>query len=241
MVEEMRLQKYLSEQGILSRRAAEEEIKRGRIKVNGKIAEIGMKIDPTRDHVEYAGKRVGADGAKSPRKVYIMLNKPVGYVTTMSDEMGRPCVAELVSDVGVRVYPVGRLDLESEGLLLFTNDGALANRLMHPKFHKPKVYHVKIRGEVEAEKIETLGRPMLIDGYETKPAEIGVVTRKQDFTVLSMKLFEGRNRQIRKMCEQLDLRVLALKRISIGEVKLGNLPIGAWRHLTRAQVESLKN
>ncbi len=240
-MEEMRLQKYLSEQGILSRRAAEEEIKRGKIKVNGKIAEIGMKIDPMRDLVEYGGKRVGTEGSRHVRKVYVMLNKPVGYVTTMSDEMGRPCVADLVKDVGVRVYPIGRLDLESEGLLLFTNDGELANRLMHPKYHKPKIYHVKLRGEVEAEKIERLSRPMVIDGYETKPVEIEVVTRKQDFTVLSMKLFEGRNRQIRKMCEQLDLRVLALKRISIGEVKLGNLPIGAWRHLTRAQVESLKN
>ncbi len=240
-MEEMRLQKYLSEQGILSRRAAEEEIKRGKIKVNGKIAEIGMKIDPAHDRVEYGGKRVGVEGGRHVRKVYIMLNKPVGYVTTMNDEMGRPCVAELVQDVGVRVYPIGRLDLESEGLLLFTNDGELANRLMHPKYHKPKIYHVKLRGEVEAEKIERLSRPMVIDGYETKPVEIEVVTRKQDFTVLSMKLYEGRNRQIRKMCEQLDLKVLALKRISIGDVKLGNLPIGAWRHLTRSQVESLKN
>jgi 23S rRNA pseudouridine2605 synthase len=155
--------------------------------------------------------------------------------------MGRPCVAELVGDVGVRVYPIGRLDLESEGLLLFTNDGALANRLMHPRYHKPKVYHVRIRGEVEAEKITRLSRPMNIDGYETKPAEVSVVTRKQDFTVLSITLHEGRNRQIRKMCEQLSLHILSLKRISIGDVKLGNLPIGAWRHLTRAQVESLKN
>ncbi len=240
-MEEMRLQKYLSEQGILSRRAAEEEIKRGKIKVNGKIAEIGTKIVPGRDLVEYGGRRVGADGGRHVRKVYVMLNKPVGYVTTMNDEMGRPCVAELVSDVGVRVYPIGRLDLESEGLLLFTNDGELANRLMHPKFHKPKVYHVKVRGEVEAEKIAALGRPMVIDGYETKPCEVSVVTRKQDYTVLSMTLFEGRNRQIRKMCEQLHLYVMALKRISIGDVKLGNLPIGAWRHLTRAQVESLKH
>lgn len=240
-MEEIRLQKYLSEQGVLSRRAAEEEIRKGQIKVNGVIAEIGMKIDPARDHVEYRGHRVGTEGGRNVRKVYIMLNKPVGYVTTMSDEMGRPCVAELVGDVGVRVYPIGRLDLESEGLLLFTNDGALANRLMHPRYHKPKVYHVRIRGEVEAEKITRLSRPMNIDGYETKPAEVSVVTRKQDFTVLSITLHEGRNRQIRKMCEQLSLHILSLKRISIGDVKLGNLPIGAWRHLTRAQVESLKN
>ena len=226
-MEEMRLQKFLSEQGILSRRAAEEEIKKGKVKVNGVPAELGTKIDPETDIVEYKGKRVGG----AVRKVYLMLNKPVGYVTTMSDEKGRPCVAELVENVGVRVYPIGRLDLESEGLLLFTNDGALANRLMHPKYHKPKVYHVKIRGEVDAEKIAALGRPMNIDGY---------VTRKPEYTVLAMELFEGRNRQIRKMCEQLSLHIITLKRISIGEVKLGNLALGEWRHLTKAQVESLK-
>ena len=235
-MKELRLQKYLSEQGIMSRRAAEEEIKKGKVKVNGTPATLGTKIDPEQDVVEYGGKKVGG----AVRKVYIMLNKPVGYVTTMSDEMNRPCVAELIESVGVRVYPIGRLDLESEGLLLFTNDGELANRLMHPKYHKPKVYHVKIRGEVSAEKIEALGKPMIIDGYKTKPVGISVVTRKQDFTVLAMELHEGRNRQIRKMCEQLELHIITLKRISSGDVKLGNLPIGEWRHLTRAQVESLK-
>ena len=235
-MKELRLQKYLSEQGIMSRRAAEEEIKKGKVKVNGAPATLGTKIDPETDVVEYGGKQIGG----AVRKVYIMLNKPVGYVTTMNDEMNRPCVAELIASVGVRVYPIGRLDLESEGLLLFTNDGELANRLMHPKFHKPKVYHVKIRGEVDAEKITALGKPMVIDGYKTKPVGISVVTRKQDFTVLAMELHEGRNRQIRKMCEQLDLHIITLKRISNGEVKLGNLPIGEWRHLTKAQVESLK-
>ncbi len=240
-MEELRLQKFLSEQGVMSRRAAEEEIKKGKVKVNGVPATLGTKIDPEHDTVEYGGRQIGGKGKNAVRKVYIMLNKPVGYVTTMSDEMDRPCVKELVESVGVRVYPIGRLDLESEGLLLFTNDGELANRLMHPKYHKPKIYHVKIRGEVDAEKIEALGKPMVIDGYKTKPVGISVVTRKKDFTVLAMELYEGRNRQIRKMCEQLDLHILTLKRISIGDVKLGNLPIGEWRHLTRAQVESLKN
>ncbi len=235
-MEEMRLQKFLSEQGVLSRRAAEEEIKKGKVKVNGIPATLGTKIDPDTDVVEYQGKQIGG----AVRKVYLMLNKPVGYVTTMSDEKGRPCVAELVENVGTRVYPIGRLDLESEGLLLFTNDGALANRLMHPKYHKPKVYHVKIRGEVDAEKIAALGRPMNIDGYITKPAGISVVTRKPDYTVLAMELFEGRNRQIRKMCKQLSLQILMLKRISIGEIKLGNLALGEWRYLTKTQIESLK-
>ena len=233
---ELRLQKYLSEQGILSRRAAEEEIRKGRITVNDCTAVLGMKIDPQRDIVKYEGRAVNA----SVRHIYLMLNKPKGYVTTMKDEKGRPCVAELIKDVGIRVYPIGRLDLESEGLLLFTNDGELANRLMHPKFHKPKLYHVKIRGAVLPETIGALERPMEIDGYLTKPVRIRVVSRREDATVLAMELFEGRNRQIRKMCESLGLTILSLKRISIGEVKLGNLAPGKWRYLTRAQVESLK-
>ncbi len=158
----------------------------------------------------------------------------------MCDEEGRPCVAQLVEDVGTRVYPVGRLDFDSEGLLLFTNDGELANRLTHPRYHKSKVYHVKLRAEVPPEKITALSRPMEIDGYLTKPVHISIVTRKEDFTVLAMELFEGRNRQIRKMCESLGLVILSLKRISIGEVKLGNLAPGKWRYLTRSQVESLK-
>lgn len=233
---EVRLQKYFSERGVLSRRAAEDEIRRGRITVNGIPAVLGMKIDPERDTVLYRGKKIGAPH----RHVYLMLNKPRGYVTTMHDEEGRPCVAELVADVGTRVYPVGRLDYDSEGLLLFTNDGALANRLMHPRYHKPKIYHVKLRGEIPSEKITALSRPMEIDGYLTKPVRISVVTRKEDFTVLAMELYEGRNRQIRKMCESLGLVILSLKRISIGEVKLGNLTPGKWRYLTRSQVESLK-
>lgn len=236
VLEEIRLQKYLSEHGVLSRRAAEEEIKAGRVFVNGVPASIGQKIDPSRDEVKYRGKTIGGN----VRLVYLMLYKPVGYVTTMSDEQGRPCVKDLLSDVGTRVYPVGRLDLESEGLLLCTNDGALANKLMHPRYHKPKVYHVKIRGQVSSEKFEALSRPMDIDGYITKPANVAVVTATKDVTVLSMELFEGRNRQIRKMCEQLDLHIQTLKRISIGEIKLGDLRPGKWRYLTKTQIESLK-
>ena len=233
---EKRLQKFMSEEGIMSRRAAEEEIKKGNVTVNGIRAVIGQKIDDSRDIVEYMGKRIGKERKKN---VYIMLNKPVGYVTTMSDEQGRPCVAELVANVGDRVYPIGRLDMESEGLLLFTNDGELANRLMHPRYHKPKVYHVKIAGKVEPEKIRTLSRPMKIDDYVTKPVNVSVVTMKDDYTVLSMELFEGRNRQIRKMCEQTELRILSLRRISIGSVKLGDLRPGKWRHLTKTEVTSL--
>lgn len=219
----------------MSRRAAEDEIRRGRVLVNGTPAEIGQKIDPDNDVVKYNGERVGG----GVRKVYIMLNKPVGVVTTMSDERGRTCVADLVGGVGVRVYPIGRLDVMSEGLLLLTNDGELSNRLTHPKYHKPKVYHVKISGELEPEKAQALTRPFNIDGYITKPADISVISMDKDETTLEMTLFEGRNRQIRKMCEELGLHIKTLRRIAIGEVKLGNLAPGKWRHLTRTQVESL--
>ena len=235
-LEEIRLHKYLSGEGVMSRRAAEEEIAAGRVFVNGEPAVIGQKIDPDRDVVTYKGGVIGG----GVRKIYIMLNKPVGYVTTMSDERGRHTVAELVEDVGERVYPIGRLDMESEGLLLLTNDGELANRLTHPKYHKPKVYHVKIAGEITPDEAAALARPFDIDGYITKPANISVLSRTQNETVLKMELFEGRNRQIRKMCEQLGLKIRVLKRISVGDVHLGNLAPGKWRHLTRAQVESLR-
>ena len=233
---EKRLQKFMSEAGVMSRRAAEEEIKKGNVKVNGVRAVLGQKIDDSKDVVEYLGKRIGDSRKKN---VYIMLNKPVGFVTTMSDEQNRPCVAELVADVGERVYPIGRLDMESEGLLLFTNDGELANKLMHPRYHKPKVYHVKIRGKVEPEKIRALSHPMKIDDYVTKPVNVSVITMKDDYTVLAMELFEGRNRQIRKMCEQVELHIMSLRRISMGNVKLGDLRPGKWRHLTKTEVASL--
>lgn len=236
-MEEMRLQKFLSAQGIMSRRAAEDEIAAGRVKVNGEVADIGTKIDPERDRIEYRGKVISG-GDK--RKVYLMLNKPRGYLTSMSDDRGRPCVSELVSDVGVRVYPIGRLDLESEGLLLFTNDGDFANKLMHPRYHKPKTYHVKLAGEIEPEKVQRLSEPMDIDGYMTKPAEVSLITRKKEYSVVAITLFEGRNRQIRKMCEKLSLHVLSLRRVSIGEVKLGDLRPGKWRYLTKSQVQMLK-
>lgn len=220
----------------MSRRAAEEEIKKGNIKVNGARAELGQKIDDERDVVEYRGKIISADS----HHIYIMLNKPAGYVTTMSDEHARKCVAELISDVPERVYPIGRLDRESEGLLLFTNDGEFANRMMHPRYHKPKIYHVKIRGKVEPEKVTALSRPMEIDDYITKPANVSVVTLKEDYTVLAIELFEGRNRQIRKMCEQVGLFIMTLRRISVGNVKLGDLRPGKWRYLTKSEVASLK-
>lgn len=235
-MEKIRISKYLSEQGIMSRRTADEEISAGRVSVNGKTADLGQKIDPGSDVVTYKGKPVGGE----VRKVCIMLNKPRGYITTMEDERGRKCVADLVSDVGVRVYPIGRLDRDSEGLLLLTNDGELANMLTHPKYHKPKVYTVKVRGEVDEKTIERLGRPFNIDGYITKPAEVKKLGEADGITSLSIRLFEGRNRQIRKMCDKCSLEVAELRRISIGEIRLGELPSGKWRQLDPAQIKKLK-
>ena len=235
-MEKIRISKYLSEQGIMSRRTADEEISAGRVSVNGKTAELGQKIDPGSDVVTYKGKPVGGE----VRKVCIMLNKPRGYITTMEDERGRKCVADLVSDVGVRVYPIGRLDRDSEGLLLLTNDGELANMLTHPKYHKPKVYTVKVWGEVGEKTIERLGRPFNIDGYITKPAEVKKLGEADGITSLSIRLFEGRNRQIRKMCDKCSLEVAELRRISIGEIRLGELPSGKWRQLDPAQIKKLK-
>lgn len=236
---EIRVQKYVADCGLMSRRKAEEEILAGRIKVNGERVEQGRKIIPGVDRVEYLGKPVEMPGNK--RFVYIMLNKPRGYVTTMNDELGRKCVASLVSDVGERVYPCGRLDLDSEGLLIMTNDGELANKLMHPAHHIPKLYTVKVKGKVTEEQLKKLNKPMMIDGYETQPAVAKLLSLKEEESAIGITLFEGRNRQIRKMCEQLGLTVVSLKRIAIGTITLGNLKSGTWKRLSRAQVDYLKN
>ena len=239
MDNEIRVQKYIADCGLMSRRKAEEEILAGRIKVNGESVEQGRKIVPGIDTVEYLGKPVVR--AADTRYVYIMLNKPKGYVTTMNDELGRKCVASLVADVGCRVYPCGRLDLESEGLLLLTNDGALANKLMHPSHHIPKLYTVKVKGKITEKQLFRLNSPMSIDGYEIQPAVVRIIFMKDEETTLGVTLFEGRNRQIRKMCEQTGLEIKSLKRTAIGTITLGNLKPGTWRHLSRAQVDYLKN
>ena len=234
----IRIQKFFTDCGILSRRAAEEEIKKGRVKINGATAEVGQKIDPTRDRVEYRGQVIAA--IEKPRFTYVMLNKPRGYLSTVTDDRGRHTVTELVADTGVRLYPVGRLDMDSEGLLLLTNDGELTNRLTHPKHEIPKIYHVKIRGIVTAEQVKALSSAMIIDGYRILPVKTELISVKDDTSVLRMTLFEGRNRQIRKMCESQSLTVLRLCRIAIGDLKLGNLAPGKWRYLTKTQVDYLK-
>lgn len=235
----VRVQKYIADCGIMSRRHAEEEILAGRIKVNGERIEQGRKIIPGVDKVEYLG--VIVERPQNTKFVYIMLNKPRGYVSTMNDEFGRKCVASLVKDVGYRVYPCGRLDLDSEGLLIMTNDGELANKLMHPSHHIPKLYVVKIKGKISEKQLLLLNSSMNIDGYEIQPAIVKIISMTDEETQLGFTLFEGRNRQIRKMCEKIGVEIKILKRTAIGMITLGNLKSGTWRHLSRAQINYLKN
>lgn len=231
----VRLQKYLSECGIASRRKAEDLIMAGKVKVNGKPASIGDKIDPKNDTVVVAGKKV----KKTKKNTYIMLHKPRGFITTLSDEMGRKCVAQLVEDVGTRVYPVGRLDRDSEGLLLLTDDGEFANALTHPTRHVPKTYRVTVRPTITEEQITALTTGIEIDGRMTMPSEVRVLEKKEGRVVLEIIIYEGRNRQIRKMCDSLGLEVARLKRTQIGSVKLGMLKQGDWRNLTEEEVHKL--
>lgn len=231
----VRLQKHLAECGIASRRKAEELIEMGKVKVNGHIATIGLKVDPKRDKITVRGKTVVANTTK----MYIMLHKPRGFVTTASDEKGRKCVTDLVKDVPVRLFPVGRLDMNSEGLLLMTNDGEFANKLTHPSYHVNKTYRVTVKGEVLEEKILELKEGILLDGEKTLPCDCFVAERKADRTVLIFIIQEGRNRQIRRMCEAVNLEVLRLKRTEIAGVKLGMLPRGSWRPLNEREMRRL--
>ncbi len=232
----IRLQKYLSQCAVASRRKSEELILSGKVKVNGKVAGLGDKINPKKDTVTVSGKKI----VSSKKHYYIMLHKPRGYITTMEDEMGRKCVAELVKDVGARVYPVGRLDRDSEGLLLMTNDGDFANHLTHPSKHVPKTYRVTVRPDVTEDQLFSFNEGIVIDGKRTAPAEAHIIDKSENRVVLEMILHEGRNRQIRRMCEELGLEVARLKRTHIGSIKLGMLPQGKWRNLTEDEVHKLK-
>lgn len=233
----IRLQKHLSECGIASRRKAEELIAAGKVKINGHIAEIGAKVDPKRDKVTVRGKAV----VPVNEKVYIMLNKPRGFVTTMSDELGRKTVSDLVADAGNRIFPVGRLDRDSEGLLIMTNDGDFANKLTHPSSHVNKTYRVTVKGVAEEEQLLRMKEGIVLDGRKTIPCDCFVAERKPDRTVLIFVLNEGRNRQIRRMCEEVGLEVLRLKRTEIAGVKLGMLPQGKWRPLNEKEMRRLTN
>lgn len=232
---EERLQKLLSAAGVCSRRAAEDYITAGRVTVNGETAELGRRADPDRDDIRVDGKPL----REKPACVYLMLNKPRGYVTTLSDEQGRPTVADLVKGAGARVYPVGRLDLDSEGLLLLTNDGALTQHLLHPSHEVSKLYHVSVYGPVAgaAEKLSAI-RDVL--GVPIQPARVETLRQTAQTAELAITIHEGKNRQIRRMCARCDLKVKRLRRVREHTLELGDLPLGKWRYLTEDEVAALK-
>lgn len=228
-----RIQKILSAHGIASRRAAEKLLQEGRITVNGRVASLGQSADPAVDDIR-------TDGKPLPRKaepVCVMLYKPRGYVTTLSDELGRRTAAELI-DCGCRVYPIGRLDYASEGLLLFTNDGALANRLMHPKHSVEKVYEVTVSGRLDTAQA-LLARPIELDGRAIQPPKVVLLRQNEKKATYEISIHEGRNRQIRRMCEAAGLNVLRLCRVREGDLSLNGLPVGKWRFLTKEEYDSL--
>ncbi len=230
-----RIQKIISASGLTSRRRAEEMILAGRVKCNGKVCELGMKADPETDVIEVDGRRL----ATAPQMVYILLNKPRGYVTTLQDEKGRKNAAQLVADCGVRVYPVGRLDMDSEGLLLFTNDGDFANSLMHPRHQVDKCYRVWVNGYTP-ENLRLLERPVELDGYMIQPPQVQLVRAEGAKAVVEVVIHEGRNRQVRRMCDRAGMQVDRLQRIAEGSLKLDNVPLGKWRYLTDHEVAELR-
>ena len=231
-----RLQKILSAHGVASRRESENLIRGGRVTVNGVPADIGLSADPDEDVIRIDGAVLRND----IHKVYLMLNKPKGYVTTLKDEQGRRSVAQLVRDCPERVYPVGRLDIDSEGLLLLTNDGDFTYQLTHPSNETSKIYTVHVKGDVKTA-LPALSEPMIIDGYKIKPADVRLIKNTAEGGTLSITIHEGRNRQIRKMCAQTGLRVTALKRVSEGGLGLGRLKTGTWRYLSDDEVNRLKS
>ena len=229
-----RLQKILSARGVASRRKAEEMLRQGRVTVNGATASLGDAADPEVDMILVDGNPLPSQ----PAYVYILLHKPRGYVTTLSDEKGRQNAAQLVADCGVRVYPVGRLDMDSEGLLLFTNDGEFANRLMHPKHEIEKTYDTWVTGYTTGGE-ERLKKPIERDGYRIRPPKVVLLSAEGDRAKLRITIHEGRNRQVRRMCQAAGMTVTRLRRIREGQLWLGDLPLGKWRYLTAEEVDKL--
>ena len=232
---EERRQKLFSAAGVCSRRAAEEYIMAGRVTVNGETADLGRRADPETDEICLDGKPI----APKEEHVYLLLNKPRGYVTTLSDEKGRKTVADLVANCGKRVYPVGRLDLDSEGLLLMTNDGALMQQLLHPSHEVTKTYFVSVYGEVRGA-AQRLGCVTDLEGEKIRPAKVETIRETGNTAHLHVTIHEGKNRQIRRMCAQCGLTVKRLRRVREHTLELGDLPAGAWRYLTEQELSALK-
>ena len=233
----MRLQKFIAECGIASRRNAEKIIEDGRVRVNGEIVDfMGCVIDPDCDVVEVDGRVIKAEG----KKYYIMLHKPKNYVTTVSDDLGRPTVMELVRDINARIYPVGRLDFDTTGLLIMTNDGDFANILTHPKHDVNKTYIARIDRPLSEDELEKLQKGIDLDGVKTAPAKAENIKRPQKGYEVKITIHEGRNRQVRRMLDAVGVNVMSLKRISVGSLTLGNLPEGKWRRLSDAEINKLR-
>jgi 23S rRNA pseudouridine2605 synthase len=237
MGEIVRLQKYIAMSGIASRRAAEAMIADGRVSVNGeKVSEQGIKVEIGADKVAVDGEPIKL----KDKKYYIMLNKPVGYVSTVKDQFDRPTVMDIIKkDISARMFPVGRLDYDTEGLLLLTNDGDFTYRVTHPKFHMDKTYIATIKGGITISGINKLRRGVKVDDYVTSPAKAEILDAVDGRTTIKITIHEGKNRQVRKMFEAVGCKVVALQRIKIGTVELGNLPLGRWRHLTSHEVNYL--
>lgn len=232
-----RLQKFMAECGIASRRHAEELIRQGLVKINGNVVtELGVKIDPNKDVVEYKGKNIKAD----VKKVYIMLNKPEGYVTTAKDQFGRPAVLDLIKGVKERIVPVGRLDYDTSGMLILTNDGDVVYKLTHPKNEINKVYEAKLFGVPDSNTINLFRSGITIDGNKTRPAKIELLRVDGRFSWCNITIHEGRNRQVRKMCQAARHPVATLRRVAEGELYLGDLKKGSWRYLTDKEIRYLK-
>ncbi len=240
MFMEKRLQKILSELGIASRRKAEELILQGSVTVNGQVATVGMKADAERDHIKVGGKLVAGPSLRGVRKVYLMWNKPRNVVTTLSDPQGRPTVKDYLKEVKCKVFPVGRLDFDSEGLILLTNDGDFANAVMHPSREMPKTYLVKIKGEIEEEKLDKLRRGMKLEDGMTLPARAKKVRKSENNSWIEMTIFEGRKRQVRRMIEKAGHLVLKLKRVAINGLKLRDLKPGELRPLTQDELHAIQ-
>jgi len=230
-----RIQKILSARGLASRRKAEEWISAGRVTCNGQPCRLGDSADPDTDEICIDGKPLPTEG----ERLYIMLHKPRGFVTTLSDEKGRRNAAELVADCGQRVYPIGRLDMDTEGLLFFTNDGEFANKLMHPSQEVDKTYRVLV-DDLTEEALERLRQPVTLDGYKIRPPQVRLISRDGSRGVVEVVIHEGRNRQVRRMCDMAGLRVIGLRRIAEGGVALGTLPKGKWRYLTPEELAILR-
>ena len=234
---EERIQKIMAEQGLCSRRAAEQIIAEGRVKVNGHPVKVGDKMDPNRDVLHVDDERIYIQ--KNQQLYYLALYKPRGYVTTLADERGRATAAELVADCDTRVFPVGRLDRDSEGLLLMTNDGALAQAMLHPRGEVDKVYQVTVSGTLERSP-ERLSAIRMLDGERIRPAKVEILRRWPGQALLEITIHEGKNRQIRRMCRQVGLNVLRLQRVREHTLSLGHLKPGKWRYLTEAEIRTLK-